>query len=308
MLQKTNQFPALLTGDSVHLAVGIDPSCLHHLRNHFLWQQVIQGVAEIVVAVFLKIRQQTLVQLSLIQRRLQVNFKAVGLFFEPTHMRGSRQHQRTADAEMGEQQLTKIGVNFLVIFKDCQLYVPQAQSLHGGTGIALFPQRYQRALQRRDRMAQLCCHSMSLTGRAGGRIGNAAGSQNHRVARIAPLFTNYAVNAVIIGLQRCGTVTNQLHLQCPQTAFQRAADIKGTVGHGEHSVAPFRFQRHTQTFKKRDGIPTVKAGESAVQKLSVLGNVGHERFQICVVGHVAAAFSGDVQFLAQTFIGLQQRD
>lgn len=69
MLEQMHQIPALLPGQIVDLFVGRDLREPHHHRDHLLRQKVAQRVAEIVVCVLSKVREEPLVQLSLLKRR-----------------------------------------------------------------------------------------------------------------------------------------------------------------------------------------------------------------------------------------------
>lgn len=79
MLEKPGSDPYAVPGDGVHLAVRVDAGGCHHLGDHLLRQQIIQRVAEIVVAVFFKIGQQSAVQLRLVQTGLEVDLQVVAL-------------------------------------------------------------------------------------------------------------------------------------------------------------------------------------------------------------------------------------
>ena len=209
---------------------------------------------------------------------------------------------------MGKQHLAEIRVDFLVILKDSQADIPQAQSLHPGTEISLFFQRHQRALQRRHSVADFRCHTMAFTGGTGCRIGNTAGCQNDGICRIGSLLAHNLTDCTFGNSKRHSAVSDQRNLQGFQLPLQRTADIKRTVADRENTVSPLRLQRNTDLFKERHGITAIKLGKRAVQELAVLRRVGHQGFNICIVGNIAAALSGDIQFFAQSFIGLQQGD
>ena len=125
MLQTPQQALPLFPGQVVDLLPSGNTGQLDDHRDQLLGQQIVQSVLEIVVGVFGKIRQQPLVQLLLIQRRLQVDLKPVALFGKMPHVGRGRQHQRTADAEVRKQQLAEIRIDLLIVFKDRQAHVPQ---------------------------------------------------------------------------------------------------------------------------------------------------------------------------------------
>ena len=57
----------------------------------------------------LKIRQQALVELLLVQRRLEVKLQPIALFIKVPHMRRGREHQRAGYAKVGEHKLPYFG-------------------------------------------------------------------------------------------------------------------------------------------------------------------------------------------------------
>ena len=86
MFQDLQQSPALFPGDIMDLLPGRYLRGPHDFRNQLLRQQVIQGVAEIMVAVLLKITQKTAVKGLLVQSRFQIDFQMIRPFAESPHM------------------------------------------------------------------------------------------------------------------------------------------------------------------------------------------------------------------------------
>ena len=311
MLQNPQQALPLLPGQVMDLLPSGDTGQLNDHRDQLLGQQIVQTVLEIMVGVFGKIRQQPLVQLLLIQRRLQVDLQPVALFGKMPHVGRGRQHQRTADAKVRKQQLPEIRIDLLIVFKDRQAHVPQAQALQTNAGD---PRRddplqgHQRPLQRRDGMPRLSRHPVTVSGGAGGRIADAAGSQHHRLSGIASPLPNNAAGHAVLDLQGRRPVPDDLHLQGLQPPFQRGADVKRAVADGKHPISPLGFQRDAQLLKKGHRISAIEAVKSAVKEFSITWNISQQPLNIGIVGHVAPALSGDIQFFPQSFVGFQQSD
>ena len=288
-----------------------DAGQLNDHRDQLLRQQIIQSVLEIVVGVFGKIRQQPLVQLLLIQRRLQVDLQPVALFGKMPHVGRGRQHQRTADAEVRKQQLAEIRIDLLIVFKDRQAHVPQTQALQTNTGD---PRRddplqgHQRPLQRRDGVPRLSRHPVTVSGGAGGRIADAAGGQHHRLSGIASPLPNNAAGRAVLNLQGRRPVPEDLHFQGLQPPFQCGTDVERAVADGKHPIPPLSFQWDAQLLKKGHHICAIETVKSAVKEFSITRNIGQQPLNIRVVGHVAPALSGDIQFFSQPFVGFQQSD
>ena len=308
MLEKPEQLLALFPGDGIHLAVGVDTGGCHHLGDHLLGKQIIQCVAEIVVAVFFKVRQQSAIHLHLIETGLEIDLQMIALLVKAAHMGRSGQGQRAADAEVGEHQLSQLPKDLFVVFKGGERHIAKAESLHGGAGIPLLPQRHQGALQRRDGVSHRGGHTVAFAGGAGGGIGYAAGGQDHGLCRIDLLLALGAGHNFSVRAEPDSPVPDQAHMQGLQTPLQCGADIEGAVTDGKDPVAPLCFQRDAQSLKKCHGIPPIKVRESTVKEFSITRRVLQQLFHGGVVGHIAAALPRDIQFFAQPLVRLQQRD
>ncbi len=79
MLQKRPQRGALLAREIVYLLVRRDAGALHRRGNELLRQKLAERVAKIAVRVLLKIRQQALIELLLVERRLEVKLQPIAL-------------------------------------------------------------------------------------------------------------------------------------------------------------------------------------------------------------------------------------
>ena len=228
------------------------------------------------VGVFGKIRQQPLVQLLLIQRRLQIDLQPVTLFGKMPHVGRGRQHQRTADAEVRKQQLAEIRIDLLIVFKDRQAHVPQTQALQTNAGD---PRRddplqgHQRPLQRRDGMPRLSRHPVTVPSGAGGRIADAAGGQHHRLSGIASLLPNNAADRAVLDLQGRRPVPEDLRLQGLQPPFQCGTDVERAVADRKHPIPPLSFQWDAQLLKKGHHICAIETVKGAVKEFSITWNI-----------------------------------
>ena len=86
---------------------------------------------------------------------------------------------------MGEQQFPKILIQQLSLGVN-QLHrnITQAQALHGGAVLPCRFQRHQAPFLLHNGVTQCGRHFVPIAGGTGGRIGNAAGGQNHPVGRV----------------------------------------------------------------------------------------------------------------------------
>ena len=310
MLENAQQALPLFTGQVVYLLPSRNFRQLYHHRDQLLGQKIVQRILEIVVCVFAEVRQQPFIQLLLIQSRFQIDFQPILLFIKVPHMGGSRQDQWTADAEVGEQQLSEIRVEFLIVFKHRQADIPQAQPLQtdaGNAGGNHTLQWHQRPPQRRDGVSRLRCQTVAVPGGACAGIADAAGGQNHSIGGVASPFPGDAAYRAVRNLQRNRPIPDDAYPQGFQPPFQCGADVKGAVADREYPVSPLRFQRDAQSFKKCHGIGAGEVSKSTVKEFSITRNIGQQPFDICVVGHVAPAFAGDIQFFPQPLVRFQQR-
>ena len=150
-------------------------------------------------------------------------------------------------------------------------------------------------------------HAVTVPGRAGGGIADAAGGQHHCRHRIELPLSPYALNCSVFDFKRLSAVPDELHPQRFEPPLQGRADVERPVTDREHAVSPLRFQRNAELFKKGHGIRAGKPGKHAVEELAVLRNIVQQLLIAAVVRHVATALAGNVQFFSQALIRLQQR-
>ena len=157
-------------------------------------------------------------------------------------------------------------------------------------------------------MPRLSRHPVTVSGGAGGRIADAAGGQHHRLSGIASPLPNNAADRAVLNLQGRRPVPEDLHLQGLQPPFQCGADVKRTVADRKHPIPPLGFQRDAQLLKKGHHICAIETVKGAVKEFSITWNIGQQPLNIGIVGHVAPALSGDIQFFSQPLVRFQQSD
>ena len=126
----------------------------------------------------------------------------------------------------------------------------------------------ERADRLHDGVAQRCRHPVSVAGRAGQRVGAAAGCQNDRVrggsGPFAVCTPHTAPSCTAISVARaCRTCTPV----CAQIALQRGEDVCRAVGHREDAIAALGLQRHSPwTSKNAIGVGRGEARMSALYR------------------------------------------
>ena len=157
-------------------------------------------------------------------------------------------------------------------------------------------------------MAQRLSQGISVTGGAGQRIGNPAGGDDHRPAGVKAALPLHAGEDLTLPSQGAGPVLHNVHPGPTQGQQQGVDDVSGFVGAGKDPVPPLCFQRYSQALKKRLHRLRGKAGDGAGEEPAVAWDILQHLRRRTVVGHVAAALSGDVELAPQLGIALQQGD
>ncbi|MPM62292.1 hypothetical protein SDC9_109158 [bioreactor metagenome] len=87
-----------------------------------------------------------------------------------------------------------------------------------------------------------------------------------------------------------------------------AEDVVGLVRNRENASAALGLERYAGLLNALHQRFVVKMRKCAVQKARVSQNMLKESIPIRNVGHVAAAFSGDIEFFAELLVSLKERD
>ena len=210
---------------------------------------------------------------------------------------------------MGKEQLPKVLIEDLALsVYQLHSHVAKAQALHPLADIPGGFQRHQRAFRGGNGMPQGFCHGIAIPCGAGGGIGKAAGSQNHPPGRICTTLGSYSGNRTFLLENLQYPVVLHMDTGFSQLGFQAVQDGGRAVGNGEHPVAPLHLQGALVLLKKSLDSLRRKLLQSAIQKLSVSGNICHHLLGGAVVGHIAPAFSGNEELLPQPVIPLQKQN
>ena len=164
-------------------------------------------------------------------------------------------------------------------------------------------------------MTQSLRHAISVPGGAGGRIAAAAGGQDDRVRRQLQAVCHPDAGDPLSALRILPGQDFRNFLMQPEThapalaeTDQGAGDVAGVLAAGEHAAAPLHLHRTAVFLQQGHQVLGGEGGEGAVQKSSVAGHLPQKLIEGTVVGRVAAAFPGQIDFLAGFFIMLQQGD
>ena len=147
---------------------------------------------------------------------------------------------------------------------------------------------------------------MPVSRRAGGGIGTAAGTQDHRPGRDIPLGCAHRLHRAVPGQDLQRRDMPHLYIAIPQLPPQDIHNIKGAVRDRKDPVAPLRFQRTAPGREERHGVLRREPVQRAHQKAAVAGDICQHLVGAAVVCHITAALAGDPQLLTQPRIGLQQ--
>ena len=152
-----------------------------------------------------------------------------------------------------------------------QRHVFQGEALHGRAVVPALDERHERTDRLHDRVAQRCRHPVSVAGRAGQRVGAAAGCQNDCVRGDRAVRRFHAADrAVLHGNFRCPRVPH-LYAGLAQIALQRGEDVGRAVGDREDAIAAFGLQRTAVSFKERPGVGRREARERAIEEAGFVG-------------------------------------
>ena len=209
---------------------------------------------------------------------------------------------------MGKEQLTKVPVQHLSFgTEQLHTHITQGQSLHILAVLTRRFQRNQAAHPGDNGMPQLLCHGIAVTGGAGGGIGQAAGGQDHPAGRYGLLLGFYALHPALSRQDLPNPGSFHCHIFPPQLSLQAVQNRNGFIRYREHPIAPLCFQRAAVGIKEFHDSFRRKSRQCTEQESPIAGNVLQDLLCRAVIGHIAAALSGDQQFLAQAAVALQQK-
>ena len=202
------------------------------------------------------------------------------------------QHERTRQTEVREQHLAEVGVDLFLVFKGGQLHVAQAESHQLAAGLALFDERHKRRVRRDNRVPCLAREAVAVAGRAGLRIGRAAGRDDHAVRRPALPSCPNAGHAAVLHDKVAHARVNDAHARAPYPEEQRVDDVGSPVRHREHAVSALGLERDALFLKKRLHVRRRKRAERGIEKARIDRHVAQHLLRVAVVADVAASLSG----------------
>ena len=261
----------------------------------------------------LEVPKEPRVQRLFIQRGLQVDGHAHVLQLL-RHAAGQRQRQRPADSKVGKEHLALLVVEVLFLLS-AGLPGPQRHIFEGKPrkrGRPALPrldgnQRRQRLL---NAVPRLLCERIAVSGGAGQRIARAAGAQDHRIGpdTLTVLQDRAAAPSDLDRQMRdAGFIVNP-HAQPLQLPPERSGHVAGVIGDRKDPVSTLHLQRNAKLLHQFHHVAVVKGRERRVHEARVAHHLPEEVLRLSGVGQVAAALSGDVYFLAQLFVALDERD
>ena len=209
---------------------------------------------------------------------------------------------------MGEQHFTQLRVYYFTTGYPAKANIFQRKTLQLPGPIFFSQQPHQGRTGRDHLQPRLRCHAMAIAGGAGGGIGKPAGCQNDGPAgqRFAA-FQRNALHRAVRNHQLLHPAMQQyFHACCPQPFFQRSGHIAGLIRNRECPAAPLDLGFAAQALEQRQQVIRRQAIQRAVKKPGISGHVFEKLIPVALIGHVAAALAGDIDFLAQLFVPLQQ--
>ena len=271
-------------------------------------QELGKRVHHVAVGVFVQVALQSLVELFLVERRLEVDGSRVASVVNVAQMGARREDHRTTHAKMREQHFAEVRINCLlgVVVAYFQRHIAQRQALHGlAFGVAAL-QRHQRGLGRYDRMPCLLREPVAVSGGAGERIALAAAAHDHAVGKIGLLFALYADCLAVFGFEREHRVLHEPAAVVEHKAAHGVHHVHRLVGLRIAAVAALGFERHADLFKKRVGVRRREAADRRIKEPAVDGHILYKGRHVAVVEDVAPALAGYHQLAAHTGILLYQ--
>ena len=211
---------------------------------------------------------------------------------------------------MGEEHFAQFGIQRLFPCGEGQHHVPQAQTLQGLRPVLLRLQADQDWGRGNDGVPERFGETVTVAGRTGGGIAQAAAGQDDRAGRKKSSVCKLSAGdpAVFRFQTADARVQPDPDVLLPQQAGQRLCDVAGFFGNGKDALSALYRDRAAVPFQQGHHILRRKKVQRAVKKPRIAGDLGKEPVPVAVIGQVAAAFAGDVDFLPKLFVLFQQGD
>ena len=159
-------------------------------------------------------------------------------------------------------------------------------------------------------MTQIGSKLPAVAGRAGGRIALSARSDDDRIGfDFLARFQLYAAYPPVLGQNLADTgVQTDFAAQPMQFAVKPAGNVACMVAFGKHSAAALYLELDTERFKHIHDAVIVQVTERRIQESGISDDIAHEFLILRHVRQIAATLAGDIDFLAQLFVSLEQCD
>ena len=151
---------------------------------------------------------------------------------------------------------------------------------------------------------------VSVPGGAGGRITEASGTKDDGIGRNPSAVRRPdRADAAFLRLQGADRgIQANLHAGGTHEGRQGAGHIAGFFRGGKDAAPPLDHHRTSGALHQGHHVLGGEVIQGGKKEPGIPGNLGKKGIPVTVVGQVAAAFPGDVDFFPQLFIPLQQRD
>ena len=331
MLHQLYQFPLLLPGDLVCPGGRVDAPAGHHDRLHTGRQQLHQCALRRVVRQKGKVPGDAVIKLFLAEGRLQINKSFVLVLFHVAQMARRAEGQRPADAEVGEQHLALLLEDGFAVLVEGEGHVLEGEA-HHLLAVGVMAHEADKAGDRlHEGVARLPGQLVAVAGGAGGGVAQAARCHQHGVRLVLPARSSphsyAAIGRAGLFLFRAARIFRrgrrffrlgqrlQQQLFCPVVDDVRSVcvpqkslpDLFGLIRHREHPASALHFQLHTERLKQLHRPGRWESPQRREQKAGVRPHMVQKFLCGAVVGHIAAALSGDENFLSRLFHMFQHR-
>ena len=157
-------------------------------------------------------------------------------------------------------------------------------------------------------MPGLLRQTVAVAGRAGQRIGRAAGAQQHRAACDRAVRGQNAVYRAVRDRKARHRRLPPLDAAALQRALQHVQNIGGAVRDGKHAVAALDLERAAALLKKGHCRFRREGRHGAVEEAPVARNIFQRLFGGAGICDIAAALAGDEELFAAAAVFFEQEE
>ena len=211
---------------------------------------------------------------------------------------------------MGEQHLTQVGIQRLLALLHGDADIAQAQAHQlAGPCLDRFDGGEHRAAGR-DGMAQGFRHAVTVARGAGQGAGQSTGGDDDPVAvDDAAVHQFHTGDCAVRGQDVLHARTvDDAYAGLPHELLQSSGHVGSLLRGREDASSALDDHGTAAVLQQLHHVLRAKVGQGRIQEARVARHLPHELVQRAVVGHIAAALTGDVHLLAELLVALQQRD